>query len=226
MKTCPRCGSENLSEAKFCRDCGSALPEEPTRPFAVSEDSPSAPTFASAAAPAAPPVLIENNTPFTKKTFLELYKGVKKSGIVILVCGILLLAIYIATQVGDQALKELDMFSFIFGIIFVSIGVLYLFLPKIASKNQKLITDTTFRIFRFDEVFVHAALFDGEAKIEELNIPYTAITKIRRKGGFLWIWSGNAALPINMFTFTTGTKEDLETLLLAKCGASIVKIKK
>ena len=89
MKTCPRCRSEYPDDALFCAECGSPLAETPapaetpsallSEPPFISAEQPAsaAPPQAIYGNPPALPILIENNTPFTKQTLKDFYKNLK-----------------------------------------------------------------------------------------------------------------------------------------------------
>lgn len=253
MKTCPRCRSEYPDDALFCAECGAPLVATPTTsatpaatlseaapssapldetpsvllseaPFISAEQPAAAPSQAIYGNPPALPILIENNTPFTKQTLKDFYKNLKILSFLSFIFAAISFSIYYFGPPFLRTTVILGMAS-----IFVVCGILFVFLWSAYVKRNTLITDSTYVVYQCDERCIHCYNFDGAKKESETHIEYEKISQACQNKKYIMIHIGAGVRIIrliNRATFTIGTEEEFKDLLRAKCGPKIARFPK
>lgn len=173
--------------------------------------------------PPALPILIENNTPFTKQTLKDFYKNLKILGIVCLILGVwCVIAYFLFRHLTNQ-----NDFVFLWvGLAAILCGILYLFLSSAYVTKNKLVTDSTYEIYQCDEQQIHCYSFDRTQKIAESHIGYEKISHASQNKKYILLRVGAVVELVNRATFTIGTEEEFKDLLRAKCGPKIARFPK
>lgn len=201
MKVCQSCKNTNDDDAKFCTFCGGALEN------------------AQSCAESALPVLIENDTPFTKQTLKNFYKNNKISAIVCLIASVFILICGILELIWER-----DPFFFIIACVFLICSFSLFWAYNKLTKDSRF-SENTHQLYRFDERGMAAIFYEGTQKTGDIYIPYDKFTKVKKQKNFIVVFFGNSAYIIDTGTFTKGTEYDLKQLLLSKCPPDTVKLK-
>ena len=129
--------SAPLDETPAPAETPSALLSEP--PFLpVEQPASAAPSQAIYGNPPALPILIENNTPFTKQTLKDFYKNLKILSFLSFIFAAISFSVYYFGPPFLRTTVILGMAS-----IFVVCGILFVFLWNAYVKRNTLITDST-----------------------------------------------------------------------------------
>ena len=206
-----------------------ALPATPSAllseaPFISAEQPAAAPSQAIYGNPPELPILIENNTPFTKQTLKDFYKNLKILSFLSFIFAAISLSIYFFGPPFLRMTVILGMAS-----IFVVCGILFIFFCNAYVKRNTLITDSTYVVYQCDERYIHCYNFDGAKKESETHIEYEKISQACQNKKYIMIHIGAGVRIIrliNRATFTIGTEEEFKDLLRAKCGPKIARFPK
>lgn len=193
-------------------------------PFISAEQPAAAPSQAIYGNPPALPILIENNTPFTKQTLKDFYKNLKILSFLSFIFAAISFSIYYFGPPFLRTTVILGMAS-----IFVVCGILFVFLWNAYVKRNTLITDSTYVVYQCDERCIHCYNFDGAKKESETHIEYEKISQACQNKKYIMIHIGAGVRIIrliNRTTFTIGTEEEFKDLLRAKCGPKIARFPK
>ena len=138
--------SAPLDETPAPAETPSALLSEP--PFLpVEQPASAAPSQAIYGNPPALPILIENNTPFTKQTLKDFYKNLKILSFLSFIFAAISFSVYYFGPPFLRTTVILGMAS-----IFVVCGILFVFLWNAYVKRNTLITDSTYVVYQCDEL--------------------------------------------------------------------------
>lgn len=215
--------SAPLDETPAPAETPSALLSEP--PFLpVEQPASAAPSQAIYGNPPALPILIENNTPFTKQTLKDFYKNLKILSFLSFIFAAISFSVYYFGPPFLRTTVILGMAS-----IFVVCGILFVFLWNAYVKRNTLITDSTYVVYQCDERYIHCYNFDGAKKESETHIEYEKISQACQNKKYIMIHIGAGVRIIrliNRATFTIGTEEEFKDLLRAKCGPKIARFPK
>lgn len=225
LPSVPPLQGENISDEVKCSVSDSENAERSVACFSSSENGKTPPQPQSLVPDER--ASIENSTPFTKRNLKELSEPQKRVALGCLILGGVFLLLYIVVGVFGWIPELFGSGTgiFILSLLFLFLGTMNFLIRQSVINNNKIITDSTYYVYRFyDEVF-QVFLFDGTRKISETNLFYLMITRVEERRGQLRIYVGNALYCVDCSEFLKGSEAELKELLLRKSIPGTVKFK-
>jgi hypothetical protein len=212
MKTCPYCNYSNTDDAKFCVCCGKTLSEE-QKPRDTGDPFEEI----------APDPIVENDTPFNQDALKKFYINIKICAFVLFGCGALMLLLGVLDKLFLDPTGN-ETITFVCAVAMLVLGVVYIFLYRKSTVNNKVVTKTSRQLYLFYEDGIRAVFSDMGVPSSESNITYAQISKVTRRKYFILVWFGSTVWLIDRNTFVKGGEEQLKYLLLRKCGEKVVRL--
>lgn len=243
-KFCAECGRKFAENAFFAEtaepndksivseapqtDNGSVISVSPQSDGSVFPETSGTPVFsenteqgANGRAPQNQAPVVENRTLFNRSVLRNFYKNIRIFGICAAIFGALLILINVIAPFSDDG----DRILLFCGIILVACGVALFVSQSTFIKKNKLITDSTYQIYRFGNEYVEVSSFDGNEQIDITRIRYEKITKVRKTKSHFLFYLGVVVWLVDRCGFTVGTEEEFIALLSARCKPKTIRFK-